>query len=62
MAPSTTRWSAVRVTVMTQPADDLAVLDDGALFGRADGEDADLGEVEDGVELLDAVHAEVARW
>src|SRR4051794_30970503 len=34
--------------------------DDGPLLGRGHGEDADLGRVEDGVELADAVHAQVA--
>ena len=42
-------------------ADDERVpLDDRPLLGRADGEDADLGQVQDGVELADAVHPEVA--
>ena len=59
MAPSTARWSAVRVTVITVPTVKLVALDDRSLLGGADGEDADLGQVEDRVELAGAEHAQV---
>src|SRR5437660_12430943 len=38
--------------------DDLILANDGALFGRADGEDGDFGRVDDGAELPHAVGAE----
>ena len=60
MAPSTARWSAVRVTVITVPTTSVSPSTTGPLLGGADGEDADLGQVEDRVELVDAVHPEVA--
>ncbi len=40
--------------------DDLAVADDGALLGGADGEDGDLGRIDDGAEFADAEGAQVA--
>src|SRR6266511_3597226 len=42
-----------------RPGDELALLEHRPLLDRADREDCDLRRVEDGDELLDAVHAEV---
>ena len=52
------RWSQVSVMVIIGRRR-LAVADDDAFLGRAHGEDRGLRRIEDGDELLDAVHAEV---
>ena len=59
-APSTARWSAVRVTVITCADGEALFSTTGRSSAAPTARIADFGQVEDRVELLDAVHPEVA--
>ena len=58
-APSTTRWSPDSVQVTSVATSILSPMTTGALLPRADRQDGGVRRIDDRLEALDAVHAEV---